>query len=210
LTLSTVNNRLNRWSEDTSQIANQCTELAKQDIARKFSLISNCSHPYKNARAAARPPTKLTPAPAPFWIPAFLVAAAEVEPLAAAEETEATPEEAEPVADVEAVEAPVAPDVKDAPADDEAAEAAEEVEEAPAAELLPDWQTTWSGTATPWVVQICLAYATAAVWSAALHAEARQQAMLLRKLVLLHMHLASMAPHVPMLLPDVNFVTQAC
>ncbi len=61
--------------------------------------------------------------------------------------------------------------------------------------VVLDTQTTASGTVTPAVVQICLAYRTAAAWSDALQAAARQQATLLRKLELLQMHLMSRFPH---------------
>lgn len=71
-------------------------------------------------------------------------------------------------------------------------------------------QTTASGTVTPAVAQIDLAYATAAVWSEALQAPVRQHAMPLRKPALLHIQpmLRDGQPAMPS--PVVYFVTHGC
>ena len=89
-----------------------------------------------------------------------------------------------------------------------AADEATETDEA-GVELAPDdplaeLQTTALGTVTPCVVQNCLAKVTADCWSAWSQAFARQQAILLRKSALLHMHFASRLPQPPIELPLVN------
>lgn len=103
---------------------------------------------HRSARAAARPPAKLMPAPATFWMPAFFVADAEVDA------AELAALAALPVAEVEALPLVVEAEVADEAADDapeavdDAPEAADEADVAGVLEL-EETQVTASGTVTP-------------------------------------------------------------
>lgn len=68
-------------------------------------------------------------------------------------------------------------------------------------------QTMELGTCTPCVLQKLTAKLMAVCWSAASHAEARQHAMPLRKVLCEQMHFASIWGQPPMLDPLVNWVT---
>jgi hypothetical protein len=70
-------------------------------------------------------------------------------------------------------------------------------------------ETAVGRSVTPEILQKPCAYVVAASWSASSQEEARQQAIPLKKPLLSQMHLASIPLHPPMLLPEVNCVTQA-
>lgn len=122
-------------------------------------------------------------------MPAFLVGEAEAEAGAGAD------------AEVAEMGAALVERATDVPVNESAEElpglTADEAEDETRAAVLLEAQTTESGTVTPAVVQICLAYVTARAWSDSVQAPVRQHAMLPRKLWLLQIHWMSKLPHEP-------------
>lgn len=142
---------------------------------------------YRSTKAAAKPPANPIP-----LLPIFTIAAPELLEVCAADVG---------VEVVPVVGACVVPPVVELP-----------VVAAAAPELEVVLQTTWSGTSTGGsaVAQMVFAYAMASLRPVSSHLSRRQQAMLLRKSLLLQMQFVLRLLQPAMLEPVVNSPTQGC